>query len=428
MAIRRGVGLVLALVLVACLVSFGGLLAIWLVVGAEPTVPSRSTLVLRIDGDPVEGGPDDGFAQFLPVRRAHSIRMLVENVRKAKVDRRVAAMVVRPSGLSSPYTAKIQELRDAILDFRRSGKPVVAYLEDGDQLDYYLATACDRIFLLPSSPLQLVGLGQLRGLPARHARQGRRLPRPDAHRRVQDRVQPADREDVHGGAPRDGAVAQRRDLRPARQGDRRRPEEERGGRPHAARRGAVPAGGRARRRPDRRPGVRGSDRREGEDPVRPRQDAGSRRLRPGQRDVARPRARAAHRGHLRVGHDRLGPQRLRPAERGGPRLGHAHRLHPQGPRGERHQGGRASHRQPRRLGGRLRRHLARAGADARREAGPPVRRLDVGPGGLGRLLHGDGRAADRRRARHADRLDRDLRRQVRHRRRVRQARAPTSKG
>jgi protease-4 len=156
-AIRRGVGLVLALVLVACLVSVGGLLAIWMVVGAEPNIPSRSTLILRIDGDPVEGGPDDGFSQFLPVRRAHSIRMLVENVRKAKVDRRVAAMVVRPSGLSSPYTAKVQELRDAILDFRRSGKPAVAYLEDGEQIDYYLATACDQIFLLPSSPLQLVG-------------------------------------------------------------------------------------------------------------------------------------------------------------------------------------------------------------------------------------------------------------------------------
>jgi protease-4 len=154
---RRGVGLVLALVLFACFVSLGGLLAIWVIVGGEPSVPSRSTLILRVDGDPVEGGPDDGFAQFLPVRRARGIRMLVENIRKAKVDRRVAAMVVRPTGLSSPYAAKIQELRDAILDFRRSGKPAVAYLEEGEQSDYYLATACDRVFLLPSSPLQLTG-------------------------------------------------------------------------------------------------------------------------------------------------------------------------------------------------------------------------------------------------------------------------------
>jgi protease IV len=154
---RRGVGLVLALVLFAFIISLGGLLAIWLIVGAEPTVPSRATLVLRLDSDPVEGGPDDGLSQFLPVRRARSIRTLVANIHKAKSDRRIAALMVRPTGLTSPYVAKIQELRDAILDFRRSGKPAVAYLEDGGQTEYYLATACDQVFLLPSSPLQLTG-------------------------------------------------------------------------------------------------------------------------------------------------------------------------------------------------------------------------------------------------------------------------------
>jgi protease-4 len=156
--VRRGVGLVLFLILFACIVSFGGLLAIWLIVGSEPSVPSRSTLVLRIDGDPAEGGPDDGFRQFLPVQHARSVSALVENIRKAKVDRRVAAMVVRPTGLQSPYLAKVQELRDAILDFRRGGKPAIAYLEDGGQTEYYLATSCDRIFIAPSSPLQLTGM------------------------------------------------------------------------------------------------------------------------------------------------------------------------------------------------------------------------------------------------------------------------------
>ena len=154
---RRGVGIVIALVIFACLVSFGGLLAIWLVVGAEPSVPSHATLVLRIDGDPVEGGPDDAISQYLPVRRAHSVRMLVENIRKAKVDRRISAILLRPTNLSSPYIARIQELRDAILDFRRSGKIAVAYLEEGGQTEYYLATACDFVYLLPSSPLDLTG-------------------------------------------------------------------------------------------------------------------------------------------------------------------------------------------------------------------------------------------------------------------------------
>jgi protease-4 len=157
-ATSRGVKVVILLVVFACFVSIGGMLAIWLMVGAEPPVPSKSTLVLRIDGDPVEGGPDDGLSQFLPVQRMRSVRMLVTNIRKAKVDRRVAALVVRPTGLQSPYLAKVQELREAILDFRRSGKPAVAYLEDGGQTEYYLATACDRIFLAPASPLQLTGM------------------------------------------------------------------------------------------------------------------------------------------------------------------------------------------------------------------------------------------------------------------------------
>ena len=92
------------------------------------------------------------------MQHAPSVRALVENIRKAKLDRRVAAMVVRPTGLQSPYLAKIQEVRDAILDFRRSGKPAIAYLEDGGQTEYYLATSCDHIFVAPSSPLQLTGM------------------------------------------------------------------------------------------------------------------------------------------------------------------------------------------------------------------------------------------------------------------------------
>src|SRR5262249_43865626 len=58
----------------------------------------------------------------------------------------------------SPYWGKVQEIRDAVLDFRKSGKPVYAYLEYGGNREYYLATAADRIFLMPSSPLDLTGL------------------------------------------------------------------------------------------------------------------------------------------------------------------------------------------------------------------------------------------------------------------------------
>ena len=158
MALRRGVGVVIFLLLSACLVSFVGLMLMWFALGREPSVPSRATLVLRMVGDPVEGGAEDGFAQYLPGSRPPSVRMLVENIRKAKADSRINALLVKPIGLQSPYFAKLQEVRDAILDFRRSGKPAVAWLEDGGQSEYYLATACDRIYLAPAATLSLTGL------------------------------------------------------------------------------------------------------------------------------------------------------------------------------------------------------------------------------------------------------------------------------
>jgi len=54
--------------------------------------------------------------------------------------------------------AKTQEVREAILEFRRSGKPAIAFLEYGGDQEYYVATACDRVFLMPTSPLDVQGL------------------------------------------------------------------------------------------------------------------------------------------------------------------------------------------------------------------------------------------------------------------------------
>jgi len=63
-----------------------------------------------------------------------------------------------PGSLDSPYWAKVQELRDAVVDFRRSGKPVTAFLEYGADREYYLASAADKVYLLPSSSLDLTGI------------------------------------------------------------------------------------------------------------------------------------------------------------------------------------------------------------------------------------------------------------------------------
>jgi protease-4 len=67
-------------------------------------------------------------------------------------------VLLKPTGFDSAYWGKVQEIRDAVLDFKKSGKPVYAYLEYGGDKEYYLAAAADRVFLLPSSPLDLKGI------------------------------------------------------------------------------------------------------------------------------------------------------------------------------------------------------------------------------------------------------------------------------
>ena len=154
-ALRRGVGLVLGLILVAVLVSAVGMTAAFLLVGAEPTVPSQSTVVLRLRGDLPEVEQLGVFGPFLP--RRTTVRTVVESLRMAKVDRRVKSLLVVPSATPTLW-AKTQEVRDAILDFKRSGKRAVAFLEFGGDQEYYVATACDRIYLMPTSPLDVKGL------------------------------------------------------------------------------------------------------------------------------------------------------------------------------------------------------------------------------------------------------------------------------
>ncbi len=67
-------------------------------------------------------------------------------------------MLIKPTGFESPFWGKVQEVRDAMLDFKKSGKPLYAYLEYGGDREYYLATAADKVYLMPSTSLDLVGV------------------------------------------------------------------------------------------------------------------------------------------------------------------------------------------------------------------------------------------------------------------------------
>jgi protease-4 len=154
---RRGFTVVFTVLGFALFVSMAGFLLLYFLVGREPAVASNTTLVLKIGGDLAEVAPAN-VVGYLRGANAPTVRTIVDNLRKAKVDSRVSSVLLKPSGFDSPYWGKVQEVRDAVIEFKKSGKPVYAYLEYGGDREYYLATAADRIFLMPSSPLDLNGL------------------------------------------------------------------------------------------------------------------------------------------------------------------------------------------------------------------------------------------------------------------------------
>lgn len=155
---KRGVRVVLVLIVLAVLVSAAGMTLMFVALGREPAVARDSTLVLKLEGDLHEVPTDGVVTQILEGPGPSGLRAVLDNLRRAKTDNRVGAVLVVPTGLEAPMWAKVQEVHEAILDFRESGKQAIAFLEFGGEREYYIASACDRIFLTPTSTLDLDGL------------------------------------------------------------------------------------------------------------------------------------------------------------------------------------------------------------------------------------------------------------------------------
>ena len=86
-----------------------------------------------------------------------SMRSLKEVLPIVKWDEDVAGVLIRING-GSYGMAQLQEMSDAILDFRESGRVVLCYLSSCSTGDYIVAATCDGILIHPSAEVRLIGL------------------------------------------------------------------------------------------------------------------------------------------------------------------------------------------------------------------------------------------------------------------------------
>jgi len=144
-------------------ILFVGLVAVLLVLAAvrfgsrPPTVNSNSALILHLEGDVPEQAPVDVQIPFLQEQTPLTVSENWHILQQAAGDSRIKALILEPKGLSAGW-AKMEELRNDILAFKKSGKPVYAYLKGAGTHEYYVATAADQIYMAPEDELDVKGL------------------------------------------------------------------------------------------------------------------------------------------------------------------------------------------------------------------------------------------------------------------------------
>lgn len=144
-------------VLMAGLFGIVSLLVVAKLGSQEKKVERGSTLVLRLEGSIAEkAGPDMPFG-FLGGASAPTVTDVWKSLKMAAIDPKIQAVVLMPRGLSTGW-AKLQEIRSGLVAYKASGKPLFVFLRAPRTPEYYLATAADRIHMVPEDYLDMKGL------------------------------------------------------------------------------------------------------------------------------------------------------------------------------------------------------------------------------------------------------------------------------
>jgi protease-4 len=138
-------------------------LSTMMISGEKPaSISENSILVLKAGSAIPDQGSTNPYAGFdiinMTITPIPGLNEILQNIRKASADDKIKGILIE-NGLMPSGWATTEELREALEQFRASGKFVIAYsdyvlLQEG----YYLSTAADKIYVNPSSTVDFKGL------------------------------------------------------------------------------------------------------------------------------------------------------------------------------------------------------------------------------------------------------------------------------
>lgn len=126
---------------------------------ATKNVSKNSVLVMNLSGS-MEEQTGDNILGMLTGQSTDAVGLseTLSAIRKAKKNDNVKGIYLETGMLSADY-AQLQEIRNALLDFKKSGKWIVAYGDTYTQGTYYLASAANKIYLNPQGMVDWHGIG-----------------------------------------------------------------------------------------------------------------------------------------------------------------------------------------------------------------------------------------------------------------------------
>lgn len=124
----------------------------------EVSIPSKTLLVIRLDRPLMDRSPKNPFfASLGNGGKTSGLNDYLENIKKAKSDPKIKGIFLDVSVIPTGFST-IDEIRDALIDFKKSGKFIISYSEAYTQGSYYLSTVSDKICLNPQGMMLFKGL------------------------------------------------------------------------------------------------------------------------------------------------------------------------------------------------------------------------------------------------------------------------------
>lgn len=123
----------------------------------------NSVYEIKLEGNLIDRSEDDPFSAALAEAMGTSSEKtmglddLLANIEKAKNDANIVGIYLNGGSLSGGF-ASFKEIRNALLDFKKAGKFIVAYADNYSQKDYYLVSVANKILINPQGMLELKGL------------------------------------------------------------------------------------------------------------------------------------------------------------------------------------------------------------------------------------------------------------------------------